>query len=483
MSQVNPPGYPLPDGDLGSDELVCQLVYLPDKPEYWQALYGALSYMATWRAWERDTDKRGKDAAGDWRLALELTTECWRMTCLDDIETTLDSILAIMELPAECCGPVDVTDGDQYTDRVVDGVGDVPQNVIDAGYASGVSDWAGFDDYKCMIAHVTVDTLAAKILELAPLVNSVGAIAGGVTTLAAFLAVIFATGGLALVVGIFVSAGAAALLYENLPGGALLVTLAAKVVTNSDDLACAIYQSDGDVQSLERLNDKIDELFTTVEAIVLKSMNLGPTLKMLYAGRYDQQDIAEILFDAGYELTDFDCEDCDIVTDELVIYDFNSGLPGNWNKLGGTITNLDDTLYHYGTTHPEVLEVRKTFGQINTDFSLSWSNAYLRKITFDYMFYDVLGGWVHHVNNFMQMKGQAEGEATEVLWTQTFNGTPVQNTWYTVSLEGSELGELETKVLDLNNFAIMFRSYAFDVHSPSIGFKWDNIKLYLDEAA
>jgi hypothetical protein len=61
---------------------------------------------------------------------------------------------------------------------------------------------------------------------------------------------------------------------------------------------------------LVALNDKIDELFSAPEAIILKNLNNGPTLKALYAGRYDQQDIAAELEEAGYDVESFDCT-CD----------------------------------------------------------------------------------------------------------------------------------------------------------------------------
>lgn len=330
MSQKNPPGYPLPAGVLGNDDIVCQLVYLPNRPEYWQALVAALSYMSTWRAWERDTDKRGKDAASNWREAFELTIGCWRMACLEQLQDDVAAILAILEVPAACCDAGDVTDGDQYTDRVTDGVGDVPQNIIDAGYASGTSDWAGFDDYKCMISHVIVDQLNLKLDELAPLVTTTGGVLGGVAAIAGILAVIFGTGGLAIVFGIVAGIGATSLLYQAITDFDLIDGLAAKVVTNHDDLACAVYQSDGDQDSLDNLNDKIDELFTVPEALVLKNMNLGPTLKSLYAGRYDQQDIAEILDDAGYDLLDFDCDVCDQIGEFRWLTDFNDETFQGW---------------------------------------------------------------------------------------------------------------------------------------------------------
>lgn len=330
----NPPGYPLPSGELGSDDIVCQLVYLPDRPEYWQAFYAALHYMTTWRAWERDDDRRGKDAAANWREAFELTSGCWRMTCLEQLQDDVAAILRIMEMGQSCCDEIDVTDGDQYTDRVEDGVGAVPQNIIDAGYADDAADWDGFDDYKCMIAHVIVDQLNARLLELAPIVNSYGAVFGGMAALAAVLAVVFATGGTAIVFGLVAGLGSVALLYESLLEGDLLVTLAAKVVTNHDELACAAYFSDGDVDALSNLNDKIDELFTVPEALILTNMNLGPTLKALYAGRYDQQDIAEILFEAGYDVESFDCS-CDEIGEYQYLADFEIGWDG-WHNHSGT---------------------------------------------------------------------------------------------------------------------------------------------------
>jgi hypothetical protein len=349
----NAPGYPLPDGELGEDEIVCQLVYLPDRPEYWQAFLGALHYMTTWRAWQRDADKRGQDAAANWRAAFELTIGCWRMTCLQELQDDVAEILEIMRLGQSCCDEQDITDGDQYTDRIEDGVGDVPQNVIDAGYAEDAADWDGFDDYKCMICHVTVDQLDAKLLEFAPIVNSYGAAAGGLAAVAAILAVILGTGGLAIVFGMVAGVGAVSLLYESLMEGDLLEILAAKVVTNHDELACAMYDSDGDVGALVALNDKIDELFTVPEALILKNLNLGPTIKALYSGRYDQQDIADILLDAGYELGDFDCSCVPIPVGDVF------GIEWTFGTIWGTgaprafyhMKNTDEGYFFQGDDH------------------------------------------------------------------------------------------------------------------------------------
>lgn len=223
---------------------------------------------------------------------------------IDDIETLLRNLNTV----AQCCDQAgDPTDGAQFTDEVVDGIGDVPQNVIDAGYASSSSDWAGFDDYKCMIAHLVVDSMEAKLRKLAPYVDAAAAVIGGFATIASIVTVIWSGGLTAIALGLIAATGAVSLLYETMISGTALITLADKVQTNHDELACAFYYGDGSVDSVSDLKAKIDELFTTAEEIVLKNTGLEIDSKALYAGRHDQIDVAEKLEALGYELTDFDC--------------------------------------------------------------------------------------------------------------------------------------------------------------------------------
>ncbi|GAH45439.1 unnamed protein product, partial [marine sediment metagenome] len=146
----NSMGYPLPAGDAYTDDLACLMVFYPDKDEYRQAFFSAYFYLSNWLAWERDPDKKGADAARAWKLAVEATMECVEM---NSCELMLDLLTQIRDNTGiYCCGVVDITDGDEFTDVVEDGEGEVPQNIIDAGYAEDVDDWAGFYDYKCMIS-------------------------------------------------------------------------------------------------------------------------------------------------------------------------------------------------------------------------------------------------------------------------------------------------------------------------------------------
>ncbi len=95
-------GYLLPSGDATEDELECCLVFYPARDEYRRALMGSLDYLATWIAWERDSQKRGQDAAASWKLANIQTWECCSMGFCDDLSTTLQELLAAIHA-LECC--------------------------------------------------------------------------------------------------------------------------------------------------------------------------------------------------------------------------------------------------------------------------------------------------------------------------------------------------------------------------------------------
>ena len=304
-------GYLLPAGDAYTDEVACMMLMYPDKPEYRQALFGALDYFGTWLAWERDDDKKGKDAARAWAEAILLTRECMEMnTC----ETMLALLTEIRDnTGVYCCDVVDVTEGDQYTDAVEDGVEDeVPQNIVDAGYATDVDDWDGFYDYKCMISHLMILNIQAQTVKIESIMLPTGAVVGGVAALAAIVALILAGTGLVLVFGIVLAVAGVSGLYAAIAllGEAGLSDLVDDLETNYDALVCAIYEADGSAAAVDALKDAIDELFSVPEAAFLKNLNLSAQLKALYAGRYDQQDVAEILADKGYDVLDYSCVTC-----------------------------------------------------------------------------------------------------------------------------------------------------------------------------
>lgn len=76
-SVANPdPGYRLP-AVIDPGELTCIPVYVPNATEYIAAFFGSLEYLTTWLAWERDPEKRGRDAAALWKAAFNRTRDEW----------------------------------------------------------------------------------------------------------------------------------------------------------------------------------------------------------------------------------------------------------------------------------------------------------------------------------------------------------------------------------------------------------------------
>jgi hypothetical protein len=305
-------GYLLPSGDATEDELECCLVFYPARDEYRRALMGSLDYLATWIAWERDSEKRGQDAAASWKLANIQTWECCSMGYCNDLLTTLEELLDAVKSQPICCGDQDITDGRQYTDEVEDGVGDVPQNIIDAGYADDAADWDGFDDYKCMISHLAVNHVESFFRKIAPYISDTGIVIGGVGVVGALIGGILTVIGLPISAGLIIALGAAAAIWSWITseGRDAVEDLADEIATNHDALACAIYEGDGVSESVSDFNDEVDSLFSPLNALAIKAINLEPQLRAMYAGRYDQEDIAQSLADKGYDVLGYLCS-CD----------------------------------------------------------------------------------------------------------------------------------------------------------------------------
>lgn len=185
-------GYLLPDGDLGDDEIACTVVFYPDREEYRAALQGSLAYLATWIAWEKDDDKRGKDAAANWYEAYEKTLECWRMGCLEQMQDDINLILLFLQSKKDCCDP-NLTFGPptEVGTDIDPGEGDPP----DFYGETAVVDWDDWYEHVCFNAHAWVDELIrqAETIEVG---LSAGAIAIGLVAGAIAVIAFFATGGL-----------------------------------------------------------------------------------------------------------------------------------------------------------------------------------------------------------------------------------------------------------------------------------------------
>lgn len=198
------PGYRLPVGECYTEELCPIVVCVPRKDEYFQAFWGMLSYMGTWTAWERDSAKRGKDAAAAWRFANDETGIGERMGCLDDLVQDVADILLYLQSKKDCCDDT-LTYGPstEVETEIEPLVGDPPEFYGE----TAVTDWDDWLEHVCYNAHLWVDELVrqAETIETA---LAVGGVAIGLV--AGTLAVIgfLATGG-ALSVPILMAISAA----------------------------------------------------------------------------------------------------------------------------------------------------------------------------------------------------------------------------------------------------------------------------------
>lgn len=150
-------GYLLPPGEAFTEETQCCFVFLPAGDEYRRAFFGSLDYFATWLAWERDDEKRGKDAARAWKLANELTRECWEMGACELMLDKLDQLIALQSTSTCCAGNEYTTYNDNRieTTTIVPGEGDSPTHYGE----TPVADWDEWAEYVCYHAHELVDDL------------------------------------------------------------------------------------------------------------------------------------------------------------------------------------------------------------------------------------------------------------------------------------------------------------------------------------
>jgi hypothetical protein len=378
------------------------MLFYPAKDEYRQALFGALDYFATWLAWEKEPELKGKDAARAWRQAVEATRECIEMNTCETMLTLLRDIRA--NTGNYCCDTADISDGDQYTDEVQDGVDTVPQNIVDAGYADDVDDWDSFYDYKCMISHLMVSNMQGQTAKFLQYTDETGAVIGALAAVAAIAAAILFISGAVLVLGIVLAIGGAAVLYEAISqlGRVGLASLIDNLEEHHDELACAIFDADGSAGAVVALSDTIDELFNPAEAVYLKALNLPAQLKALYSGRYDQQDIAEIMEGKGLDPASYDCT-CEF-WDHVYIDNWRRGQAGagqgNYYKLGSygwnsgaVATNPDCWWLGAGSTNNGHLY--KNYDSIVADLPISSGTPVrIMRVEIDYELKWDITGWI-----------------------------------------------------------------------------------------
>lgn len=261
------------------------------------------------------------------------------LTAIKDAVNALE-IITSTENP--CCGSEDASAGDLYTDLVIPGTGVIPENIVNAGFVVDEDDWdPGYVDYKCMIAYALLLTLSERADNLKTLLSLGGVVVVGVGAIAGAIALFFAGPSLLVVATILASTGVAAVIWEEIfdTGEGVMSDISSLILANLDDLACAFISGDGASASSVALKSKMDELFTSSQSTIMKNLNIDATAKALYAGRYDQTNIAQLMADAGMDPDDYDCT-CMFSYDFLAVWT-NEFVAGDWFWHGRAQLNGD----------------------------------------------------------------------------------------------------------------------------------------------
>lgn len=294
------------------------------------SIWHRFNYEATFR--EADYDY------ADWdylqRILADGESNVGNPMKLSDLVQYIDGVEALLTTISQlshdnCCSlyeRIDFSGGQQFTDIVEDGVGDVPQNIIDAGFASGTTDWAGYDDYKCLVAHLVVLDGILKLRKMAELFDSVGGFSIGAGAIAGIVAMIWAAPAgvllaAATLMGSFVTVSqiweAIGALGEDGVNG-----LADDMEAAEEALACAIYKSDGTEDAIAQYEQVLQDTLGTVLGSLAMSLFATDSIRALLGGRYDDQDVAAKLAQFGYTGQEYDCSSCldPLGEDELDAY-------------------------------------------------------------------------------------------------------------------------------------------------------------------
>lgn len=315
--------YPLPPAYPYSTGVRWFLVCVPEDVEFRQAALDAYTNLALKRFWGKDgeaSEAQRESAANLWQIAIAQTLEAWQMGFPDTLLGYIDGVEALLQqlvLKEVCCGTEMPGGGLPNTDYNYDDEDPVPANVISAGYATGVSDYTGMAAYKCMISHLYVRNVAAKLNEYAKYFDNAGDVTLSVAGVAAIAAALFVgaaiTGFIALpLIGIemLLGIGAAAGIFGAIGelGETALQDAADELVTNEDNYACAIYGEDGPAAGYTAFSDYVSASISAEVAAIIDLIGGLQDLAALYTGRYADSDVAAELAAAGYDPADYDCE-------------------------------------------------------------------------------------------------------------------------------------------------------------------------------
>lgn len=260
-----------------------------------------------------------------------------------DLINSLDTMTIAIE-SLYCCPDtvVDITDGDQFTNPIEEQAPNgVPTEIVNAGYAINDDDWDGYLDYKCMVANVAFDELKRKLRDFEQIVQRGGIGIAIVGTIAAIVGSLFGLGAFVLVAGVAAGIGTITALYDELltAGLGFFENIAGALEAQRSDYIEALYCGDGPEGSYADFLAVVDANLDVASRTIVRLMSTDIDLKILYGGRYDQQNVAQNLADAGYDVAEYTCT-CVDPNEFDVMFHFVSDAEG-WLNYGPGTRNWD----------------------------------------------------------------------------------------------------------------------------------------------
>lgn len=275
-----------------------------------------LTWEATWRNNDydfEDWDTLQKEVAD---LQAQLAMPVDLSTLIGHVDEIEDLLRMLQSTNDGCCDGHDWTGGDGYTDEIIeDSSNGVPDHLVDSGWATDDDDWEGFEEYMCHVAHVLVNNMGHKVVQLLDVFDDAGTLVIGVGALAGLIALVMGSAATLLVAGILLAAGSATRLWDKLlQGGADVIPDFEEVEAARDALVCAWMDSanDGIDDRITALHDSIDTEFSVVEAEILKLLMPVEWIKAIYTGKWSDGtetiDISQRMVDAGIGPGTYECE-------------------------------------------------------------------------------------------------------------------------------------------------------------------------------
>jgi hypothetical protein len=108
------------------------------------------------------------------------------------------------------------------------------------------------------------------------------------------------------------------------------------LTTNEDELACAIYQSDGTEDALAQFETKVNELFDPVVALIINGLFTEELIRAFLGGRYGSSDVAAALAADGYDPLNYFCTCEEPPLGEWEYTETYASSLNGWYQSGGT---------------------------------------------------------------------------------------------------------------------------------------------------